>query len=77
MKVLAEYGIWLQLQLWSSVQYMPQSAAVEYRAVYVTEPSSTAVECCALYAHGSFYFMYPSHWKAFQSEVWAVVRYLF
>jgi hypothetical protein len=54
------YSTWIQLQLCSSVQYMPQCAAVEYRAVYATEPSSTAVECCALYACGSFYFMYPS-----------------
>jgi len=38
-----------------------QSAAVEYHAVYATQPSSAAVECCALSAHGSFYFMHPSH----------------
>ena len=55
------YGTRLQLQLWSSVQYMPQSVAVEFRAVYATDPSSAAVEFCALYAHGSFYFIYPSH----------------
>jgi len=62
-KCHAEYGTWLQLQLWNLVQYakQPHSAAVEYHAVYATQPSSAAVECCALYAHGSIYFMHPSH----------------